>query len=87
MLSREQLRKLRATPLEGANKIARAMELAEVTQVQVAEGTSLTQSYVSRVARGLYERLPGETMREFAEFFGCTIEDLFPARDAAAVAS
>ena len=66
--------------VEGRNRIAQAMELAEVTQVQVAERTKLTQSYISRVRAGQYSDLPGETMRLFAECFGCAIEDLFPAR-------
>lgn len=66
------------------NRIARAMELAGVTQVQVAERTGFTQSYVSRVLNGRYSALPGETMRTFADVFGCAIEDLFPAREAVA---
>lgn len=84
MLSREQVDTLKRSRTRGRNRIARAMELASVTQVQIAEKTGYTQSYVSRVRNGHYSDLPGETMRTFAEFFGCSIEDLFPAREAVA---
>lgn len=55
------------------------MELAGVTQVQLAERTGYTQSYISKVQNGLYGDLPGETMRTFAHVFGCSIEEMFPA--------
>lgn len=84
MLTRNQLTELRRSKVTGRNRIARAMELAEMTQVQVAERTKFTQSYISRVKSGQYSDLPGETMRTFAECFGCAIEDLFPARQAVA---
>jgi len=83
MLSTRQLAELRRSGHEAPNRIAIAMKLAEVTQVQLAERTGFTQSYVSRVKDGRYSALPGETMRTFAEAFGCSIEDLFPARVAA----
>lgn len=61
------------------------MQLAGVTQVQVAEAVGLTQGYVSKLARGQYtSELPGDTMRRFADLFGCAIEDLFPSRQAVA---
>lgn len=84
MLSREQVETLKRSRTRGRNRVARAMELAELTQVVVAEKTGYTQSYVSRVKNGHYSDLPGETMRTFADLFGCAIEDLFPAREAVA---
>lgn len=85
MLSKAQIERLRRTRTPGRNRIAAAMEIAEVTQVEVAAGTGYTQSYVSRIKNGLYAGLPGETMRTFATYFGCAIEDLFPpAREAVA---
>lgn len=60
------------------------MELADVTQVQLQAATGFTQSYISRIKNGRYADLPGETMRTLAEYFGCPIEDLFPAREAIA---
>lgn len=80
MLSSKQLAELRAEPLIGPNRLFRAMDLAGVTQIDVAAATTFTQSYVSRIGNGQYQRLPGETMRTLAAYFGCTIEDLFPAR-------
>lgn len=84
MLSKEQLNALRRTKNPGRNRVARAMELAGLNQEQLAEKTGFTQAHVSRVKNGEYSDLPGETMRTFARVFGCTIEDLFPAREAVA---
>lgn len=84
MLNTEQLDELRRTPPGGANRIAVAMRLATLTQVELAERTGFTQSYVSRVKDGRYSDLPTETTRAFAAAFGCSIEDLFPAREAVA---
>lgn len=83
MLTPEQLTELRHAVPSGPNKIPQAMTLAGVTQVQIAEGTGFTQSYISRIQNGNYEALPGETMRSVAVFFGCSIEDLFPAPEPA----
>jgi len=84
VLTRDQVETLKRSRIRGRNRIAKAMELAHVTQVQIAERTDFTQSYISRVKNGQYADLPGETMRAFAEFFGCAIEDLFPSREAVA---
>ncbi len=84
MLTKEQLDALRRSRVKGRNRIAKAMELAEVTQVEVALAIGLTQSYVSRVRNGHYSDLPGETLHAFAKYFGCAIEDLFPSRAAVA---
>lgn len=70
--------------MKGRNRLQKAMDLAGLTQVQVADRTGYTQPYISRVKNGHYSDLPGETMRTFAELFGCAIEDLFPAREAVA---
>lgn len=63
------------------NRLALAMELAHVTQLEVEAATGFAQSYISRIAAGRYTDLPGETMRTFARYFGCSIEDLFPGPD------
>lgn len=86
MLSADQIDQLRARPLSGRNKLTDAIELAETTQVEVAKGTGLTQPYVSQICNGRYsDQLPMETGRRFAQFFGCAIEDLFPAIESAEV--
>ena len=83
MLSKEQVAVLRRSRAKSRNRIAKAMTLAGVTQVQMQAATGFTQGYISRIKNGRYTDLPGETMRTLATFFGCQIEDLFPARDEA----
>jgi predicted XRE-type DNA-binding protein len=81
MFSQVKLRELRRTPIGAAgNCVARAIELAEVTQLFVASATGLPQPYLSDVARGRYQTITVENARTFAEFIGVQIEDLFPAR-------
>lgn len=59
----------------------RAARLAlELTQVQLAAELGLTQSTLSYLERQRSADVTVETARKFAEFFGCAIEDLFPAR-------
>lgn len=83
MLSRAKLTKLRRAPrLDTPNKIALAMKLAKVRQVEVAAGVRLTQASVSRICNGQYVDLPHSTLAAFAAYFGCQIEDLFPSREA-----
>jgi transcriptional regulator with XRE-family HTH domain len=84
VLTKDNIETLRRSRIKGRNRLAKAMELAGLTQVQLAERSGLTQSYLSRIKNGHYSDLPGETMRALAETFGCAIEDLFPAREAIA---
>lgn len=81
MLSAEQVATLRMAPLTGANKLSLAIELSGRTQVDIAEAIGSSQGAVSKAARGVFPKLPVDTARKYAEFFGCAIEDLFPARD------
>jgi transcriptional regulator with XRE-family HTH domain len=76
-----QLKKLRAAH---DNRVAAAMEMAELTQAQLADAIGLTQPYVSDVCRGRFATITVENAHKFAEFFGCAIEDLFPSRTAVA---
>jgi transcriptional regulator with XRE-family HTH domain len=83
MLTSAQVEQLRNTPLGSApNRIAVAMDLADVTQLELQAGTGIPQTQISRIKRGRYSRrgLPGERMRTLAQFFGVHMEDLFPAR-------
>ena len=79
MLTSAQIRKLRTAPLTGRNKVALAMTLADLTQVEVAGRLGKAQSHVSDVCRGEYIDLPLETSRAWAHLFGVQVEDLFPA--------
>jgi transcriptional regulator with XRE-family HTH domain len=84
-LSPEQIDAMRAVPLgEMPNKLRIAIALAKVKQAEVCEETGLTPSMVSNFVLGKYTTLTIDTARKLAEFFGCQIEDLFPAREAVA---
>lgn len=84
MLSADQVEALKSVEPEGANRVWNAMRLAGITQVQLAAGVGMTQPHISDLANGKYSALPLETARRLAEFFGCAIEDLFPAPEAKA---
>lgn len=76
MLTEQQLAILRVEP--GANRVAKAISLAGVTQVTLAEAIGLLQPYISDVARGRYRTITVGNARKFADYFGCSIGDLFP---------
>ena len=76
MLTEEQLAVVRSEP--GANRVAKAMALAGVTQTAVAKALGVSQAYVSDVARRRYRTITVESARKFARYFGCCIEELFP---------
>jgi DNA-binding XRE family transcriptional regulator len=80
VFSDDQLAELRGSA-SGPNRLKMAMALAGLTQVQLAEAIGATQSHVSEIANGNYTQLPLETARTIARQFGCSIEDLFPARE------
>lgn len=82
-LTPEQLKALRMLPLDGKpNKLSLVMGLTGTTQIEVAEGTGFKQPYVSDVQRGRFRDIGVDNARRFADYFGCSIEDLFPAREA-----
>ena len=58
------------------------MELAGLTQVQLAEAVRSTQPRISAICNGRFaeDGLPVEVARRYADFFGCDIDDLFPAK-------
>lgn len=76
MLTEQQLAIVRSEP--GSNRMARAMGLTQVTQTTLADAIGLSQPYVSDVIRGRYKTITVANARKFADFFGCSIEDLFP---------
>lgn len=77
-LTKPQIRELQRASLDGPNKVRKAMGLAGVTQVQVARAIGITQPHVSEIVNGKYSSLPLDTARDFADFFGCALDDLFP---------
>lgn len=82
-LTEEQLTALRAVPVskELPNRLRVAMALADVKQVELAESIGMSQASVSDIRNGKYNDLKHATVQRFAEFFGCYIEDIFPARE------
>ena len=81
-LTSRQLRELRATVVdEGGNRVTTAMKLLEITQAALADAIDESQPYISDVVRGRYSTITLTKARKFAEYFGCSIEDLFPTRD------
>lgn len=85
LLNDQQLEELRACDATSVpNRLKKAMELLDVTHVQVAQGVGTSQPNLTDISNGKYSRLPLETARRLATYFGCTIEDLFPAREAVA---
>jgi DNA-binding XRE family transcriptional regulator len=85
MLTAKQIEQLRRAKPSGRNRVERAMDMAELTQNELADALHVTQAYISKIANSRYEDLPLETARAVADVFGCAIEDLFPAK--AAIAS
>lgn len=79
MLTRTQLQRLRRTVTPQPNKIKLAMQLAEITQVQVSREIGISQSQVSEDASGKFSEMSLDKSRAYARLFGCTVDDLFPS--------
>lgn len=84
MLAAKEIHELTAEPLVGRNRLRRFMEASNTTQEQLFAATGIRQPQISAIANGRYQKLPLETARKLSDFFGCAIEDLFPAREAVA---
>lgn len=73
---------LRALPLVAApNRMRLALVMAGATQTEVSDETGIARPSLSDIVNGKYGDLQIETARKLAAFFGCAIEDLFPARE------
>lgn len=80
-MTAEHIATLRLMPLgERANKVAFALTLSDTAQADVCRATGIHPANLSNIVNGRYKDLALETSRKLAEFFGCAIEDLFPAR-------
>jgi transcriptional regulator with XRE-family HTH domain len=84
-LTDEALLALRAVPVsdEMPNRLRVAMAMTNANQTEVTRATGFAQAYVSDVERGRYRTITVDNAHKFAEFFGCSIADLFPARTSA----
>jgi DNA-binding Xre family transcriptional regulator len=84
-MTSKQLRELRGRPVSvSGNRIAVAFEISKRPQMDLVRETGLTPQYVTDVKAGRFQSITVDNARKFAEFFGCAIEDLFPAREAIA---
>jgi len=85
-LTPEQIAAIRAVPIlaEMPNRLRVALAVAEVRQSEVAEAIGMTRAMLSELVNGRYTNLHVETAHKLATYFGCQIEDLFPAREAVA---
>lgn len=84
-MTQKQLKKLRSSPVPGTgNRIVIACAIADTTQMDCARQTGFTPQYVSDMARGRFRNISIDNARKFATFFGCHIEDIFPAEEAVA---
>lgn len=80
-LSSSQLKRLRATAVDqSSNRLGAALDTMGLTQAELASAVGLTQPYISDVVRGRHSTITVENAHKFADFFGCAIEDLFPAK-------
>ena len=84
-LTAEQRYALKTVPLgDMPNKLRIALTLARAKQFEVAEETGIAAPNLSNLVNGKYSTVTITTARKLAEYFGCHIEDLFPAREAVA---
>lgn len=84
-LTAEQLTHLRAVPAAAfPNRVRIALELVRATQAEAAEGADVHPSTLSQIVNGKHGAVRIDTGRKLAEFLGCSIEDLFPSRQAVA---
>ena len=81
VLKEHQLAQLRRSPGE-PNRVKKAMDLLELTQVQVADAIGVTQSHINKIANGKYSELNWDTVRKLSDYFGCDPTVLFPSRAA-----
>ena len=77
MLNKTHIQTLTRTP-PGQNRLARAIELAGVTQTAVGLDLGWPSSYVSDCTRARYTDMSLKNARKYARYFGVPIEVLFP---------
>jgi transcriptional regulator with XRE-family HTH domain len=84
-MTQKQLQQIRAERVgHTGNRIAAAFRITERPQMDCAREFDLTPQYISDVKAGRFQNISVENAHKFAAFFGCAIEDLFPAREAVA---
>lgn len=83
-LTEEQVEALKIAPLGTlSNRLQIAFALSNVRQSEACEVTGLSPSAMSKLVRGAYQSLDLSIAYKLADFFGVTVEDLFPSRESA----
>lgn len=79
-LNGDELKALRVMPATAAspNRLRVAMAMLDLTQNDIAQGTSLTQTTISDICNFRVVDVKLSTLHALARFFGCAIDDLFP---------
>lgn len=84
-LTPEQISALQSVPLGAMpNKVGLALTMTGTSQTAAADEIGIPRPNLSKIVNGRYEGIQLETTRKLSEYFGCAIEDLFPAREAVA---
>ena len=78
-MTTEELDRLRRKECRTGNRLAAAFEIAKRSQADCVRETRFTAQYVSDMVRGRFQNISLDNARLFATWFGCAIEDLFPA--------
>lgn len=84
MLTAKQLAQLRREPAPVGNRIKAARQLHKLTQVQLSAAIGLPQSQISEDETGNSPAVTVSKAWVYAQFFGCQLDDLFPARETVA---
>lgn len=83
-LSQAQLSELKATPVgDTGNRVAKAIELVGETMADISRNGGFSYTWLSDVKSGRFETVTVDNAHKLADYFGCAIEDLFPAKVAA----
>jgi len=83
MLEQRQITKLRNSAIDDApNRVRAAIELSGKTQREVAEALEMTAPYLNDICNGRVPDPKRSTMQRLANYFGCSMDDLFPSRAA-----
>jgi hypothetical protein len=81
-MTRTQLLALRGHSVgKAGNRLAAAFAITKRSQMDCSRATGMRPQYITDVKTGRVRDIRVESAHKFAKFFGCYIEDLFPARE------
>jgi transcriptional regulator with XRE-family HTH domain len=85
MLTEAQAHALRQLPVVGPNRVRLLRTLFGLTQQQVSAATRVPIATLYAWERGAYQTTVHlQLAQQLAEFYRCTVDDLFPRREAVA---